>query len=155
MERLCEWLEKPEVNEYLNEDENVTEQLNQMLDRDPLNLYTTRLNRDGAFYMVEHPDEGIVGYLRLVPKPKETSEIVVTIGETDYWGRGLGSAAIREGLKKAFFDMRLEQVKAKIHPENKRSLSVFIKQGFNTIGRAKSDEIVMEVTQDEYLEQII
>jgi len=54
----------------------------------------------------------------------------VLIGDPDNWGRKLGTSAIREAMKLAFFEMRAEKLIAKIHPDNARSLKTFERCGF-------------------------
>jgi len=48
--------------------------------------------------------------------------MVLVIGDRNNWGRRLGAAAIREGMKIAFLGMRAEKLVARIHPDNVRSL---------------------------------
>src|SRR5690606_20545978 len=61
-------------------------------------------------------------------------EIVLVVGDHDSWGQGLGGSTIREGLKLAFLDMRAENVIARIHPDNTRSLKGFERCGFRLQG---------------------
>lgn len=166
LEKLSAWLENPEVNEYLNEDENITDQLNSLIKQHSLPIFTPLLNRSGVFFMIEHPAEGTVGYLRLAAKNDSTSEMVIAIGDIECWGKGFGSAAIRQGLQKAFFDLRHEKVEAKIHPENERSLYVFTKEGFShkqestSRGKAQENEftqneVILELEQEEFIAQFL
>ncbi len=81
-------------------------------------------------------DSKFVGYLNCredepVGVPKQTgAEMVIVIGDREKWGQGLGSHAIVEGLKHAFFKWRSEEVIAKINFKNERSRRVFKKVGF-------------------------
>ena len=73
--------------------------------------------------------DGPVGFLKLIPHGK-TAEIVVVIGDKQKWGRGLGTNAISQGLHHAFFELRMNEVIAKINLKNKRSRQVFKRVGF-------------------------
>lgn len=89
--------------------------------------------------MITTDEKEPIGFLRLVPKGK-VAEMVIVIGEKDEWGKGLGANAIKEGLKQAFFDWRVEEVIAKINFANERSKRVFSKVGF-----IKDKELAKEI----------
>jgi len=78
-------------------------------------------------------------------------EIVVAIGEKDRWGQGLGKSSLWEGLKVAFFNMRLEGLYAKIHRKNKRSINLFKKLGFQPLDETEKEKIFY-LSQDKFLE---
>src|SRR5690606_18793621 len=90
-------------------------------------------NQGGRFFMAYDRNDTPVGFVRLV-KTGPDCEIVLVVGDHDSWGQGLGRSTIREGLKLAFLDMRAENVIAKIHPNNTRSLKSFERCGFHLKG---------------------
>ena len=92
-----------------------------------------------------------VGFLRLVIKTAET-EIVIVIGDRKKWGRGLGTLAVRESLRIAFFELRSKRVVARISKDNVRSSRAFRSAGF----KAYSETPLMKcyvITFDEYLKR--
>ncbi len=102
--------------------------------------------------MVTTSEEKPVGFLRLVPKNNVT-EMVIVIGDKDKWGKGLGTNAILEGLKHAFFQWRADEVVAKINFKNQRSRRVFRKIGF-TEDKELAKEMQYSMSIKEFLELV-
>lgn len=146
--RIIKWLEDSEVIRYLNEHQNVTNSIKQVINRINMPVMTHLFNQNGSFFMVSSGNEP-VGFMRLVPKVSE-AEIVIVIGDKNKWGQGLGSGAIRQGLKHAFFDWRVEKVVAKINIRNERSIKVFKKAGFRH-EKELPQEIQFSITMDDFL----
>ncbi|MFP3983997.1 MAG: GNAT family N-acetyltransferase [Desulfurivibrionaceae bacterium] len=126
--RMASWMNDDRVIEYLNENQNIGRKLKEM-QNSQLPVFAQHFNRDGSFFLVEHPEEGPIGFLRLVPR-KEKAEIVVVIGDPRYWGYGYGGQVISKGIRHAFYEWRKEKVIAKINKQNGRSREVFKKVGF-------------------------
>lgn len=126
---LMDWLEDESVVQFLSDSRDVSRSISQVLERVQLPILTHLFNRGGRFFMAYDGDDRPVGFVRLI-KTGADCEIVLVIGERDNWGRKLGSSALREGLKLAFFDMRAERLIAKIHTQNTRSLKAFMRSGF-------------------------
>ncbi len=138
VEKLAQWMADEKVSEYLNENQNIDHELQNLLNRSQLPLYSHHFNRNGSFFLVTLPTAGPIGFVRLVPKQNQ-AEIVVVIGERRHWSRGYGRQAIRQAARHAFFEWRKEQVVATIHQENRRSKRVFQKAGFT-----KSEDLTTE-----------
>lgn len=126
--KIVNWLNDGEVTKYLNEREGVARSIQQVVDTINIPILTHIFNQNGSFFIIMEKNEPI-GFLRLVPKGK-TAEMVLAIGDKQKWGRGLGPNAIFEGLKKAFFDLRVDEVVAKVKFKNHRSKKAFKKAGF-------------------------
>ncbi len=126
---LAQWLQQEEVCRYLSESQDVSASLAGVLDRVHLPSFTHLFSQDGRFYMICTGAGQAVGYVRLLVGSAET-EMVIVIGEQRNWGQKLGSQAIRESLKIAFYDLRSPKVVAKIHAGNTRSLRAFASAGF-------------------------
>jgi regulator of nucleoside diphosphate kinase len=126
---LMAWLEDEDVTRYLSDSHDVSRSIGQVIERVQLPILTHLFNQGGRFFMAYDQHDVPVGFVRLV-KTGQDCEMVLVIGDRDNWGRKFGAAAIREGMKIAFFEMRAERVIAKIHPENVRSLSAFLRSGF-------------------------
>lgn len=121
---LMDWLADDRVTCFLSDSSDVSRAIAQIVERTQLPILTHLFNRGGRFFMIYDRHDIPVGFLRLVMSGREC-EIVLVIGDQLNWGRKLGVAAIHEGLKLAFFDMRAEKCIAKIHPDNVRSVKVF------------------------------
>lgn len=128
---LMDWLEDERVTRYLSDSRSVSRFIEQAIDRTQMPILTHLFNQGGRFFMAHDRNDLPVGFVRLV-KTGTDCEIVLVIGDHDTWGRRLGASTIREGLKLAFLDMRAQNVIAKIHPENTRSLKAFQRCGFLT-----------------------
>lgn len=126
---LMDWLEDERVTRYLSDSGSVSRFIAQAMDRTQLPILTHLFNQGGRFFMAHDRDGVPVGFVRLV-KTGRDCEIVLVIGDHDNWGRRLGASTIRAGLKLAFLDMRADNVIAKIHPDNARSLKAFGRSGF-------------------------
>jgi regulator of nucleoside diphosphate kinase len=126
---LMDWMEDERVTRYLSDSSSVSRFISQAVDRAQMPILTHLFNQGGRFFMAYDRDDRPVGFVRLV-KDGPDCEIVLVVGEHDNWGRGLGRSTIREGLKLAFLDMRAENVIAKIHPNNTRSMKGFERCGF-------------------------
>jgi regulator of nucleoside diphosphate kinase len=126
---LMKWMEDDRVTRYLSDSSSVSRFIAQAVDRAQMPIMTHLFNQGGRFFMAYDRDDRPVGFVRLV-KTGADCEIVLVVGDHENWGQGLGGSTIREGLKFAFLDMRAENVIAKIHPNNTRSLKGFERCGF-------------------------
>ena len=126
---LMDWLEDEDVTRYLSDSRDVSRSIAQMVERVHLPTLTHLFTRGGRFFMSCDRHYTPVGFVRLV-KNDRRCEIVLVIGERGNWGRKLGASAIREGMKLAFFEMRADELVAKIHSANARSLKAFERSGF-------------------------
>lgn len=126
---LMDWLEDERVTRHLSDSSSVSRFIAQAVNRAQMPILTHLFNQGGRFFMAYDGNDTPVGFVRLV-KTGGDCEIVLVVGDHDNWGRGLGGSTIREGLKLAFLDMRAENVIAKIHPNNTRSLKGFERCGF-------------------------
>src|SRR5690606_29656951 len=126
---LMNWMEDERVTRYLSDSSSVSRFIAQAVDRAQMPILTHLFNQGGRFFMAYDRNDRPVGFVRLV-KTGADCEIVLVIGDHENWGQGLGGSTIREGLKLAFLEMRAENVIAKIHPGNTRSLKGFERCGF-------------------------
>lgn len=148
--KIIDWLSDMEVIKYLNENQNVCDSIRQIIYRVKMPILTHLFNRDGSFFIVTDP-EGPVGFLKLIPSGK-TAEIVAVIGNKEKWGKGLGTNAISQALNHAFFELRVNEVIAKINFNNKRSIRVFKKVGF-TEENELACEMQYSITFDKFVKQ--
>lgn len=126
---LMDWLEDECVTRHLSDSRHVSRFVEHVVSRVQLPILTHLFNQGGRFFMAYDRHDVRVGFVRLA-KSGPHCEMVLAIGNRHQWGRKLGVAAIREGMKLAFLDMRAEKLIAKIHPDNVRSLKAFERCGF-------------------------
>jgi regulator of nucleoside diphosphate kinase len=126
---LIEWLQDECVTRHLSDSRDVSRQIEQVVARVQLPTLTHLFNQGGRFFIAHDRRDVPVGFVRLAQSGVDC-EMVLVIGDARKWGRGLGAAAIREGMKLAFLEMRAEKLIAKIHPDNARSLKTFGRCGF-------------------------
>lgn len=127
--RLMDWLDDETVTQYLSDSSSVSRLIEQAVERSQMPILTPMFNQGGRFFMAHDRHDEPVGFVRLIKTGREC-EIVLVIGQRDNWGRKLGTSAILEALKIAFFEMRADQIIAKIHPANDRSIRAFERCGF-------------------------
>lgn len=150
--KIIDWLEDEEIIRYLNENQNVSKSIKQVIERVNMPILTHLFNQDGSFFIVTSNKEEPVGFLRLVPKMRG-AEMVIVIGDKEKWGQGLGANAILQGMKYAFFNWRVDEIVAKINFKNQRSIRVFDKVGFKR-EKNLSREIQYCISMDEFLKHI-
>jgi len=149
---LIKWLKDKEVTKYLSDPQDVSNSIEQVVHMTNLPVLTHLFNRNGRFYMVYNKHNIPIGFVRLVKKGSDY-EIVIVIGDRNNWGKKLGTSAIKESMKIAFFDFRAQKVTAKIHKENKRSIRAFINNGFK-VEKENNTFITFAMTMDQYLMSI-
>lgn len=147
--KIIDWLQDNEVTRYLNERQNVSESIKQTIYRVNMPILTHVFNQNGSFFMITTMEKESIGFLRLVPKAGG-AEMVIVIGDKEKWGEGLGTNAIFQGLKHAFFEWRVDEVVAKINFNNERSRRAFKKLGF-TKDKQLPKEIQYSISMEEFL----
>lgn len=147
--KIIDWLEDEEIIKYLNERQNVSKGIKQVIERVNMPILTHLFNQDGSFFIVTTKEEEPIGFLRLVPKVRG-AEMVIVIGDKEKWGKGLGTNAIFQGLKHAFFLWRVNEVIVKINMKNERSIRVFEKVGFKE-EKELPQEIQYSMSIEEFL----
>lgn len=63
----------------------------------------------------------LIGYVALQDMTEETGDFGIAIGESGWWGQGLGQRAGELLLKRAFNELHLRYVWAEVHEPNERS----------------------------------
>lgn len=147
--KIIDWLQDDEVRKYLSDNQDVSESIRRVIDRVNLPVLTHLFNNNGRFYLAYNKDNNPIGFVRLVPKDDET-EMVIVIGDRKNWGQRLGTIAIHESMKIAFFELRSSKIVAKIHKKNKRSIRAFLNAGF-IIEHETSHMKCFAITMNEYL----
>jgi len=149
---LIQWLKDDYVRKYLSDSPNISNHMEQLLNRVNVPVMTHFFSGNGRFYMVHNKKKAPIGFIRLIKKGNQT-ELVIVIGDKANWGKGLGTSTIRETLKIAFFEYRSEKVVAKIHKENIRSIRAFLRVGF-TLEQAVGNTHVFTLSMSQYIKSI-
>ena len=79
----------------------------------------------------------VIGHVALDHKSKDTFEIQVVIGEKKYWGKGLGSKAIKKAVKIAFEKLGYTKGYLEVRPDNFRAIKAYESCGFLKRGLKK------------------
>lgn len=147
--QIMQWLSDEEVRKYLSDTQDVSSQIKQALDRVNLPVVTHLFSQGGRFYIIQDNKSVPMGFVRLKVNPLDT-EMVIVIGDRDNWGKQIGTSAIRESMKIAFFELRSKKMIARIQHENKRSLRAFLRSGFRVRNETPAFKR-LEITMEEYL----
>jgi RimJ/RimL family protein N-acetyltransferase len=63
-----------------------------------------------------------------------TAELRIRIGEKDYWGKGIGSEAVKELIDLGFSSGFCESIRLWVRSDNIRAIKSYQKNGFEIIG---------------------
>ncbi len=85
---------------------------------------------------------GTISLVNIDPKQK-TAEIVLVIGNKEYWGKGVMLEAESLLIQYAFEKMGIEKIWAQTRPENIASLITMKKLGFRIEGTLRKETIVV------------
>lgn len=150
--QLASWMRNQNVTRYLNKKDNISDELTCLMERTPEGMLSYHLNRYGKFYLVDSREGDPIGFIRLTPCSDKCCEIVYVIGEELLWGRGYGKRALELALAKAFFEMRMETVVARIKKENIRSTRTAARCGMKLI-RDSGHLLIYQITAGEYIQK--
>lgn len=147
---LIEWLSDDDIIIFMNEDKKIIKFLEQILENRQEVLLTYYLNQRNIFYMIDYQNEP-VGFVSLKPKGNKKCEIVIAVGKKDLWGKKVGKRSLNKILKLAFENFEFEELEAKIHYKNLRSLSLFKNNGFKQVkAEESSDYKKLAFTEKDY-----
>lgn len=93
-------------------------------------------DRHRTGFAIVSQDGALIGDLELehIAWRAGRAEIRISIGDKRYWDRGIGTAALREGLEVAFAELACERVYLRVTEDNARALHVYRKLGFRKTG---------------------
>lgn len=102
----------------------------------------------------DFPALGLIDLFDFDPKNNRAGVGIVIQGEENR-NQGIGSEALELLIRYTFYNLNLHQLYANIGCENKASLSLFTKFGFQKIGIKKDWTLVNGVYKDEAIFQLI
>jgi RimJ/RimL family protein N-acetyltransferase len=94
--------------------------------------------------MIETELSGPIGLISLVNinSSHRTAEIVLVIGKTEFWGRGVMLHAESLLIEWAFTTLKIEKIWAQTRPENIASLITMKKLGFQIEGTLRKEKLI-------------
>ena len=138
------WINDPRVNCYLN-------QWGSLLRLEDEEDWYDRLGSSDRVLTVYLRD-GMVpignGGFHGVNFQNRTAEMGLVLGEREYWGRGLGSEAVRLLLDYGFLGLGLEVVRLRAAEFNERAIRCYRSAGFRPAGRLRRHHRVGGRTYD-------
>ena len=128
-EKYCKWLNDPVVNKYLETRKATIESLKKYIKEkkeDPNCLLF------GIF--LKNNNEHI-GNAKLEPIDfeKKIADYGMIIGETEYWGKGLGTEITKLVVDYAFNELNLKKIRLGVITENLPAIRVYEKVGFKIV----------------------
>lgn len=90
------------------------------------------------------------------------AELIIDIGEPDYWGKGYGQEALQILLQYAFHELNLHRLSLRVFDFNERAIRLYSRMGFKQEGVMKEtlfrngawhDIIYMGLLRSEYIKQ--
>lgn len=92
----------------------------------------------GKWAVVDRRDNGIVGWIALVPLPNRPMDVEVGyITSPAFWRQGVATEAARAIVRHGFEKLGLPIIYAAIHPDNQASIGVALKLGMAVVGRIR------------------
>lgn len=89
----------------------------------------------------------LIGYADLVDMKEQTAELGLAIGDSSYWGKGIGTIAAKCMLAFASENYTIDRLLAETHETNFRARAMLEKIGFREISRRGSAEYLGETCQ--------
>lgn len=126
-QKYCGWLNDPEINKYLETREATVEDLRRYIkdkNENPNCLFL------GIFFK---ENKKHIGNIKLEPIDFDNKKATlgILIGEKEYWGKGIGTEAVKLLVDWTFDNLRLEEVNLGVISENKAAIKVYTKAGFH------------------------
>ena len=128
------WFRDNKVTEYL-EARNISIEDSKKYLRDGI------LHRNYYIYAIcDKNTDNHIGNIKIGPIRRfdGVSDLVTIIGNRDYWGKGIGTEAIKLVVKKAFTEGGLKKFSASIDSSNKGSLNAYQRAGFKLEAKLKN-----------------
>ena len=149
IDKKVEWINNHKVNKFLH--------YNLPLDKDrTLNWYNNIIDDskrcDFTIEIIEKNKKKSVGLIGLldIDRINNKAEFYITIGETEYWGKGIALKASKKFLDYSFKKYNLNKIYLYTEKDNIAAQNLFEKIGFSKEGLLKDDLIYMGDKIDRY-----
>ena len=133
-----QWYNDPEIRKTLILDENLE------LDKTTRWFETVEKTDSRLDLMIESDTPKPIGQISLVniDRKHKTAEIVLVIGDKNYWAKGVMYEAESLLIRWAFEELGLEKIWAQTRPENIASLITMKKLGFQIEGTLRQEKFI-------------
>lgn len=144
---ICKWNNDPRVRHYARWDmPTIPEQIKRWFEPP-----SGRGMREALFFTIYHKEDkrpiGSIGFFR-INWINKNANVSATIGEPEYWGKGIVGEAAKLLIKYGFNELNFHKICAEVFNPNKRSLRVAEKLGFKKEFVAREDLFVDGVYVD-------
>lgn len=137
------WLTDYEVIKYLN----LPEYLAPISRSSVANYVEKILNSDSDIFLAIYAktsdiDQKFIGTLKIghINSHSRSADLGLMIGDKNFWGKGIATAAISIAVEYAFFRLGLNRVSAGAMAVNKAVIACFEKNGFRREGCARQQD---------------
>lgn len=156
MEKEYQWLNDAEVTRLTQADYSLPVTKAQVQE-----MFKEAIRGERLFFAIETKDGTLIGDTALHPidEKNRVGELLITIGEKEYWNKGYGTDTIRLVLKLAFEEVNLQKVELKVLEYNERAIRVYEQCGFKREGVRRRaffrdgryyDQILMSILREEF-----
>lgn len=129
------WMNDPEVTQYLES------RFNSYTSHNLLQYVEKMMGNPDSFLfaIVDKGDNRHIGNLKLGPinRMHRRASVGLVIGETEFFGKGVGTEAINLVVRFAFGDLNLHKLTAGCYAPNRAAEKIFTKNGFEKEGFRK------------------
>lgn len=125
------WLNDPEVNRYLGH--RVRAGTDEAFHRQWFEKYQADDSRQIFTIEVDSQPVGQVGLLDINLEDQNAS-LYIIIGQKDYWGQGIGQAALEYIADWGFKTLGLHKIWLEVHALNEAAIKLYQKCGYETEG---------------------
>ena len=135
---LCKWMNDPKVRQYARNEWPITlEEIKKWFEPSP-----NQGMKDFVVFTIYHKkDKKPIGSIAFnhINWLNRNANIFATIGEPEYWGKGIAGEASNLIIKYGFTELNLHKIYSSVYAPNKRSLRVAEKLGFKEEGILKEE----------------
>jgi RimJ/RimL family protein N-acetyltransferase len=133
------WYNDPDVRHWLH----MSEAPEQTYEAERIRFETSSRDPARMNWIIETPDGLPVGNIGLIAidPVHGRAELGISIGEREYWDRGIGTEAIRLMVGFAFEKLELRRIELITDYDNERGIRCYEKCGFQTEGTLRAHRL--------------
>jgi len=132
--RYCSWINDKKVNKYLESKKTSLAQLKSYI--------KAKKESDNCIFfgIFLKENDRHIGNIKLEPisKEKKQATMGMMIGDKNYWGKGLATAALSNLVDWTFENLDIDTIDLGVVRENVGAVKVYKKVGFKVVGQSKS-----------------
>jgi RimJ/RimL family protein N-acetyltransferase len=158
IERINVWRNNPEIIHLLG---NNFLYIAETVDRNWYQQYLNTRTQNVRLAIIPDDTDNAVGIVNLtgIHAVNRSAEFSIMIGDTHYWGKGIGKVATLEMLKHGFQNLNLHRIYLYVLTRNSRAIHMYEKVGFQQEGLLREavfkngvfeDMVLMSVLQKDF-----